>query len=59
MVAPDDVDALAGVMLDLARDTDRRRYLQQCALAQARHFSWELSTAATLGAYRAALQAGG
>jgi glycosyltransferase involved in cell wall biosynthesis len=56
MVAPDDVDALAGVMLDLARDTDRRRYLQQCALAQARHFSWELSAAATLRAYRAALQ---
>jgi glycosyltransferase involved in cell wall biosynthesis len=56
MVAPDDVDGLAGQMLDLARDSDRRRCLQQRALAQARRFSWELSTAATLGAYRAALQ---
>jgi glycosyltransferase involved in cell wall biosynthesis len=57
MVAPDDLDALAGAMLDLARDTDRRAGLQQRALVRARRFTWELSTAATLRAYRAALQA--
>jgi glycosyltransferase involved in cell wall biosynthesis len=56
MVAPDDVNELAGAMLDLARDTDRRGHLQQRALARARRFSWEFSTAATLRAYRAALQ---
>jgi glycosyltransferase involved in cell wall biosynthesis len=55
MVAPDDVEGFAGAMLDLARDSDRRRALQQRALTQARRFSWELSTAATLRAYRAAL----
>jgi glycosyltransferase involved in cell wall biosynthesis len=57
MVPPGDVDALAGAMLDLARDTDRRRCLQRRALAQASRFSWELSTATTLDAYRAALAA--
>ena len=57
MVAPDDVDALAGAMLDLARDSDRRDALRQRALVRARQFTWELSTAATLRAYRAALQA--
>lgn len=55
MVAPGDVDALAGAMLDVARDTDRCG-LQRRALAQARRFSWEISTAATLRAYRAALR---
>jgi glycosyltransferase involved in cell wall biosynthesis len=55
MVAPDDVDALAGAMVDLARDADRRDCLRQRALLRARCFSWELSTAATLRAYRAAV----
>ena len=57
MVAPDDVDALAGAMLDLARDGERRRCARERALAQARRFTWERSTAATLGAYRTALDA--
>ena len=57
MVAPDDIDALAGAMLDLARDTVRRDHLRRRALARARGFSWELSTAATLRAYRTALEA--
>jgi len=57
MVAPGDIDALAGAMLDLARDAERRERLRQRALGRARGFSWELSTAATLRAYRAALQA--
>lgn len=55
MVPPDDVDALAGAMLDLARDSDRRRCLRERGLAQAGRFSWEQSTAATLRAYRTAL----
>jgi len=56
MVPPDDVDVLAGAMLDLARDSDRRRCLRERALARARRFSWEESTAATLRAYRTALE---
>lgn len=57
MVAPEDLEALAGAMLDLAADADRRSHLRQRALAQARHFGWALSTAATLRAYRTALHA--
>lgn len=56
MVPPNDLDLLAGTMLQLATDTGRRNRLQACALAQARRFTWERSTAATLQAYRTALQ---
>ena len=57
MVAPNDLDLLAGTMLEVATDTDRRNRLQERALAQARRFTWARSTAATLQAYRTALQA--
>lgn len=56
MVPPDDVDGFAGAMLELARDVALRERLQQQAAAQARRFSWACSTAATLRAYRTALQ---
>lgn len=56
LVPPDDLDALAGAMLHLGTDSDLRSCLQQRALAQARRFSWEISTAATLKAYRAGLE---
>jgi glycosyltransferase involved in cell wall biosynthesis len=56
MVPPDDVDALAAIMLDLARCAERRAGLQRRALARARTFSWDRSTAATLRAYRSALE---
>ena len=56
MVEPTDLDALAGAMLELATDRELRGRLQQRALAQAARFSWDLTTAATLGAYRTALQ---
>jgi len=55
MVDPNDVDALAGAILDFARHPDRSA-LQQRALTQARRFSWEISMAKTLDAYRAALR---
>jgi len=56
MLPPDDVDALAGVMLDLARCAERRGGLRRRALARARMFSWDRSTAATLQAYASALE---
>lgn len=56
LVRPGDVDGLAGAMLDVARDDARHRALQQRAIARARRFSWPISTAAMLTAYRAALQ---
>jgi glycosyltransferase involved in cell wall biosynthesis len=55
MVPPGSIPALAESMLDIASNSQRRAELQQTALAQARRFSWEISTAATLRAYRAAL----
>lgn len=57
MVPAHDVDALAAAIVDVAGNDDRRSDLQRRALAQSRRFSWELSTAATLRAYRTALQA--
>jgi glycosyltransferase involved in cell wall biosynthesis len=57
LVAPNDVDGLAGAMIDLARDAALRECVQQRALARARRFSWACSTAATLRAYRSALNA--
>ena len=56
MVAPNDVDGLAGAMIDLARDAALCERVQQRALARARRFSWACSTAATLRAYQSALQ---
>jgi len=56
MVSPNDVDALAGAMIDLARDGALRERVQQRALAQARRFTWACSTDATLRAYRSALE---
>lgn len=56
MVAPDDVDALAGAMIDVARNAELRGRLRQLALARASRFSWPCTTAATLRAYRAALE---
>jgi glycosyltransferase involved in cell wall biosynthesis len=55
MVAPNDVDALAGAMIALARDAALHERVQQQALARARRFSWACSAAATLRAYRSAL----
>jgi glycosyltransferase involved in cell wall biosynthesis len=55
MVAPNDVDGLAGAMIDLARDAALRERVRQRALARARRFSWACSTTATLRAYRSAL----
>jgi len=49
------VDALAGAMIDLARDAALHERVQQQALARARRFSWACSAAATLRAYRSAL----
>ena len=54
LVPPDDVDALAGAMLEVARDP-ARGVRQENALAQARKFSWDLSVQAALRAYRTAL----
>lgn len=56
MVPADDVDRLAGAMLEIAGNAALHEELQGRALAQARRFSWEGSTAGTLRAYRAALQ---
>jgi glycosyltransferase involved in cell wall biosynthesis len=53
MVSPHDVDALAAAMLEVADDWS---VWQQRALARARTFSWDRSVAATLLAYRTALQ---
>jgi glycosyltransferase involved in cell wall biosynthesis len=55
MVAPDDIDELAAAIVDIADDSARRDHLRQRALARARSFSWDFSTAAMLRAYRAAL----
>jgi glycosyltransferase involved in cell wall biosynthesis len=57
MVGPNDVEGLAGAMIDLASDEALRDRVRQRALAQAGRFSWACSTAATLRAYRAALSA--
>ena len=55
MVAPHDLDALAGALLEVAAGSTSGDERQQRALAQARNFSWARATAATLHAYRAAL----
>ena len=55
MLAPDDLDGLAGAILRLAV-TDDRSGLRQRARARAARFSWQASTAATMQAYRTALQ---
>lgn len=56
MVQPEDLDGLAGAMIDLASESTPRARLQQQALAQAGRFTWDNSVAATLRAYRVALQ---
>jgi glycosyltransferase involved in cell wall biosynthesis len=56
MLAPDDREGLAGAIVDLARNTERRDVLRKRALAQASRFSWEISTSAMLRAYRTALE---
>ena len=55
LLAPDDLDGLAGAILDLVGDSGRHAALQQRALAQARRFSWEKSASTLLRAYNAAL----
>jgi glycosyltransferase involved in cell wall biosynthesis len=56
MVHPEDLDGLAGAILDLATESESRTRIQQQALAQAEGFTWDRSVAATLSAYRTALR---
>ena len=55
LLAPDDLDGLAGAIVDLVGDSERHAALQQRAFAQARRFSWEKSASTLLRAYCAAL----
>jgi glycosyltransferase involved in cell wall biosynthesis len=54
-VAPDDVDALAQAMRDLASNVQLRQTLAQAALAQSARFTWSQTARATLAAYQRAL----
>ncbi len=55
MVAPGDVDALAGAILDTSRHADRGA-LRQRAMQQACRFGWSIVATATLKVYRTALR---
>jgi glycosyltransferase involved in cell wall biosynthesis len=52
LISPFDVDALAGAMLGLLRDPDRRAELGQRGVERARRFTWERSARQLLAIYR-------
>lgn len=55
LLAPDDLDGLAGAILDLVGHSDRHAALRQRALAQSRRFGWDQSASTLLRAYCTAL----
>ncbi len=55
LLAPDDLDGIAGAMATLAADADRRRDLAARSLARASLFSWDRFVQQNLDAYRRAL----
>ncbi len=54
LTAPDDVEGLAGALIQLLRDANFHAELRQRALAQAARFAWPAAAEATYAAYRAA-----
>jgi len=52
LLPPDDVEGMAGALIQLATDDGFRAELSRCALAQAARFSWERAAQETLAAYR-------
>jgi len=52
LLPPDDVEGMAGALIQLATDEDFRAELSRHALAQAAHFSWERTARETLAAYQ-------
>jgi glycosyltransferase involved in cell wall biosynthesis len=52
LLPPDDVEGMAGALIQLATDDGFRAELSRCALAQAARFSWERTARETLAAYR-------
>ena len=52
LLPPDDVEGMAGALIQLATDEDFRAELSRRALAQAARFSWERTARETLAAYR-------
>ncbi len=55
MVPADDLDALCAALLDLVVNRDRRKLLSEMSLARAAQFTWQRTAAATLAAYRTAI----
>ena len=51
-VDPEDIESIAQALRRLAQDSERRRELRQCALQQARRFSWRQAARQTLAVYR-------
>ena len=52
LLHPDDVEGMAGALIQLATDDDFRAELSRRALSQAARFSWERAAQETLAAYR-------
>ena len=52
LLAPDDVEGMAGALIRLATDEGFRAELSRRALAQAARFSWERTARETLAAYQ-------
>ena len=52
LLEPDDVEGMAGALIQLAIDEEFRAELSRRALAQAARFSWERTARETLAAYR-------
>jgi glycosyltransferase involved in cell wall biosynthesis len=52
LLHPDDVEGMAGALIQLATDDDFRAELSRRALIQAKRFSWERVARETLTAYR-------
>jgi glycosyltransferase involved in cell wall biosynthesis len=52
LLHPDDVEGMAGALIQLATDDDFRAELSHRALIQAKRFSWERVARETLTAYR-------
>jgi glycosyltransferase involved in cell wall biosynthesis len=52
LLSPDDVEGMAGALIQLTTDDDFRAELSRRALIQAGRFSWERAARETLAAYR-------
>ena len=58
LLPPDGAEAMADVLVRLARDESLRAEMSQRAVAQAARFSWESTAQSTLTAYRDAMNGG-